>query len=56
MSNGAGGAEGDSGGAGAGSGPVNTPTPPTANPSSDRTVEETDLYRLEGNRLYYLNS
>jgi hypothetical protein len=31
-------------------GPPATTTPPT------RTVEETDLYRLEGNRLYYLNS
>src|SRR6266704_3492803 len=27
----------------------------TAMPAT-RTVEETDLYRLEGNRLYYLNS
>ncbi|MEO7733076.1 MAG: beta-propeller domain-containing protein [Kofleriaceae bacterium] len=31
--------------------------PPVAQPtSSTRTVQETDLYRLEGNRLYYLNS
>lgn len=35
---------GGSGGSGGG-----TTTPP-------RTVQETDLYRLEGNRLYYLNS
>src|SRR5215470_5548267 len=32
-------------------GPPATSTAPPA-----RTVEETDLYRLEGNRLYYLNS
>lgn len=25
-------------------------------PDSSRTVQETDLYRLEGNRLYYLNA
>ncbi|HEU4726538.1 MAG TPA: beta-propeller domain-containing protein [Kofleriaceae bacterium] len=33
--------------------------PPSASPppgGSTRTVEETDLYRLEGNRLYYLNA
>src|SRR5262245_8920107 len=32
--------------------------PPTATPpkTTDRKVEETDLYRLEGNRLYYLNA
>ncbi len=30
--------------------------PPTADPVPSRTVEETDLYRLDGNRLYYLNS
>ncbi len=28
----------------------------TATTSTPRTVEETDLYRVEGNRLYYLNS
>src|SRR5215470_15397131 len=33
-----------------GASPGATSTPPT------RTVEETDIYRLEGNRLYYLNS
>ena len=55
MSNGAGGVDGASGGAGGGSAP-GTNSPPTANPTSQRTVEETDLYRLEGNRLYYLNS
>ena len=55
MSNGgAGGVDGASGGAGGGSAP-GTNSPPTANPTSQRTVEETDLYRLEGNRLYYLN-
>ena len=31
-------------------GPPATPTTPAT-----RTVEETDLYRLDGNRLYYLN-
>jgi hypothetical protein len=47
-------------GAGAGGAPTDgasgsnqTPTPNA--PSGARTVEETDLYRLEGNRLYYLN-
>jgi len=29
---------------------------PTAPSPAPRTVEETDLYRLDGNRLYYLNS
>ena len=28
---------------------------PAAHTTATRTVEETDLYRLEGNRLYYLN-
>jgi len=45
----------DDGAGGAGGGPVAVPggsNPPAAN----RTIEETDLYRLEGNRLYYLNS
>ena len=33
------------------------PSAPPAQPASaTRTVQETDLYRLEGNRLYYLNS
>nr|HEX4319129.1 beta-propeller domain-containing protein [Kofleriaceae bacterium] len=45
---GAGGEDGGGAGAGSGGGGA-TPT------SSDRTVEETDLYRLEGTRLYYLN-
>jgi hypothetical protein len=36
------------GGSGGGGGNMAAATP--------RTVEETDLYRLEGNRLYYLNS
>ena len=38
---------------GASGGSNQTPTPNA--PSGARTVEETDLYRLEGNRLYYLN-
>src|SRR4051794_36369306 len=43
------------GGADSGSGGTNAP--PAAPPAvTTRTVEETDLYRLEGNRLYYLNS
>ena len=36
------------------SAPPSPEAPPVVNPT--RTVEETDLYRLEGNRLYYLNS
>jgi len=32
------------------------PPPSTPSTTPTRTVEETDLYRLEGNRLYYLNS
>jgi hypothetical protein len=47
---GVGDANGPTAGTGAGSAPVASPT------QSTRTVEETDLYRLEGNRLYYLNS
>ncbi|HSS00481.1 MAG TPA: beta-propeller domain-containing protein, partial [Kofleriaceae bacterium] len=35
--------------------PPSEPAPPSPT-STPRTVEETDLYRLEGNRLYYLNS
>jgi len=42
------------GAAGAGNGSGKAPAP--AQPTSDRKVEETDLYRLEGNRLYYLNA
>jgi len=30
--------------------------PGPSSPPATRTVEETDLYRLDGNRLYYLNS
>jgi hypothetical protein len=45
----AGGGKVDSPGAGSGNG---TGAPA----SSSRTVQETDLYRLEGNRLYYLNA
>src|SRR4249920_2462986 len=41
--------------AGAGSAPPTGLNPPTAS-SSTRAVEETDLYRLDGNRLYFLNS
>src|SRR6516162_5421682 len=37
-----------------GNGAQNTASTPTTTPT--RTVEETDLYRLDGNRLYYLNS
>ncbi len=41
------------------SGGTRTPTPQPGGaqpPATGRTVEETDLYRLEGNRLYYLNA
>jgi hypothetical protein len=42
---------------GGGAPPPGAPVPPTADaPGAPRTVEETDLYRLEGTRLYYLNS
>ncbi|HET7502515.1 MAG TPA: beta-propeller domain-containing protein [Kofleriaceae bacterium] len=41
---------GDAGGADA------PPASPPAPAGGTRTVEETDLYRLEGNRLYYLNA
>jgi hypothetical protein len=44
------GAGGSAGGLAAGPVPAATVTAPA------RTVEETDLYRLDGNRLYYLNS
>jgi hypothetical protein len=40
------------GGAGGAGGSQGTPA---VNPNPQRTVEETDLYRLEGTRLYYLN-
>lgn len=39
---------------GAGSPPASGASGPA--PTATRTVEETDLYRLDGNRLYYLNS
>jgi hypothetical protein len=57
TSQGGGADQGAGGGGGAGSGSNGT-TPPTTGTSggTPRTVEETDLYRLEGNRLYYLNS
>lgn len=48
--------------AGGGSLASGAPTPtenagaPSAAPAPTRTVAETDLYRLDGNRLYYLNS
>jgi hypothetical protein len=50
LSNGAGGA---SAGTGTSAPTAGTPTTTTTTPT--RTVEETDLYRLEGTRLYYLN-
>jgi hypothetical protein len=43
------------GATGAGGGAAGA-TADTASTASPRTVEETDLYRLEGDRLYYLNS
>jgi hypothetical protein len=46
-------------GAGPAAGATDTAAPSAAGTSATtttRTVEETDLYRLEGNRLYYLNS
>ncbi len=42
------------GGAVTGAADSATPKPP-AGPAAARSVEETDLYRLEGDRLYYLN-
>ena len=49
-------ASGGGGEPGAGSGgDAGAPSPPPAT-TSTRTVQETDLYRLEGNRLYYLNA
>src|SRR5690348_10434456 len=52
------------GGAGGDTGGQTAPSAPGAGgaggsgggTSTPRTVQETDLYRLEGNRLYYLNS
>jgi hypothetical protein len=44
----------DSAGAATGAGGSASTAGPVAT-TSTRTVEETDLYRLEGNRLYYLN-
>jgi hypothetical protein len=45
------------GSAGGGAGDDKAPgAPPSPAPGGNRTVEETDLYRLEGNRLYYLNA
>ncbi|MFI5298570.1 MAG: beta-propeller domain-containing protein, partial [Polyangiales bacterium] len=56
--NGAGGSMSDgtapTAGAVAGTGGAKASTP--AATSSSRTVQETDLYRVDGNRLYYLNS
>src|SRR5262245_15550354 len=51
----AGGGRGDPSDTAGGAGGTQTP-PPAAPPATNRTVEETDLYRLDGNRLYYLNS
>src|SRR5450755_3800717 len=44
------------GGAGSNGGAAVPASTGTATTTPTRTVEETDLYRLEGNRLYYLNS
>src|SRR5690348_5496308 len=50
-------AQGESGGADEGATPGAGSGSGTVNPGTNtRDVEETDLYRLEGNRLYYLNS
>jgi hypothetical protein len=49
----------DTGAATAGNAAPSAPVQPGAGKSSTpttRTVQETDLYRLDGNRLYYLNS
>jgi hypothetical protein len=61
QSGGAGGATLSAGGAEGAGAP--TASPPASNAGSGsattaapRTVQETDLYRVEGNRLYYLNS
>jgi hypothetical protein len=40
---------------GAGGGAADIPPGAPSPPATTRKVEETDLYRLEGNRLYYLN-
>ena len=50
--NGLGDTAGGATGAGGAGGSQGTPA---VNPQPQRTVEETDLYRLEGTRLYYLN-
>jgi hypothetical protein len=57
AAHGGGTAPGAQGGAANGAGgAAGTPAPTAGNGSTTpRTVEETDLYRLEGNRLYYLN-
>ncbi|HXU74627.1 MAG TPA: beta-propeller domain-containing protein [Polyangia bacterium] len=55
TSSGGGATAGDANGAGGG-GAGGTPAQnPGSNTTVNRTVEETDLYRLEGTRLYYLN-
>src|SRR5687768_15507461 len=48
---------GTTGGAGGAAGiPPGAPTTGSkTTPAPDRKVEETDLYRVEGDRLYYLN-
>jgi hypothetical protein len=60
QSGGAQSAHGSNGGTSGAGGDFNgTPATPTAGggvTTTPRTVEETDLYRLEGDRLYYLNS
>jgi hypothetical protein len=52
---GGGGAQ-DSNGATAGAAAPTAAAATSAGQSTTRTVQETDLYRLDGNRLYYLNS
>jgi hypothetical protein len=51
-----GGTDQGAGGGGAGSGAAPGAGPTNGTAGTPRTVEETDLYRLDGNRLYYLNS
>ncbi|HEX6838531.1 MAG TPA: beta-propeller domain-containing protein, partial [Polyangia bacterium] len=46
---------GDGTAAGGAGGSAGTPATSPGNTGVTRTVEETDLYRLEGTRLYYLN-
>ncbi|MET0594204.1 MAG: beta-propeller domain-containing protein [Polyangiaceae bacterium] len=54
-----GGSTGSGGGGGAGGTTTGTPTSPPGGSGTgstpDRQVEETDLYRVEGDRLYYIN-